>query len=133
METGLGLEHAYMGIFTELGTLYARYRSKKLMEHIKLFSTRINIPKLIRVYDEQQYWKELAYLYIQYNEYDNAAATIMNHSPEAWDHMQFKDVAVNVHRSWKESEGTSPLQSRLLLFLLYRCTLGCKKEGNVAE
>ncbi|CAM6119092.1 unnamed protein product [Calypogeia fissa] len=96
METGLGLERAHMGIFTELGTLYARYRSEKLMEHIKLFSTRINIPKLIRVCDEQQHWKELTYLYIQYDEYDNAAATIMNHSPEAWDHMQFKDVAVKV-------------------------------------
>jgi hypothetical protein len=35
-------------------------------------------------------------LYIQYDEFDNAATTIMNHSPEAWDHMQFKDVAVKV-------------------------------------
>lgn len=96
MESGLGLERAHMGIFTELGTLYARYRPEKLMEHLKLFVTRINIPKLIRVCDEQQHWKELTYLYIQYDEYDNAAATMMSHSPEAWDHMQFKDVAVKV-------------------------------------
>ncbi|KAJ7546236.1 hypothetical protein O6H91_08G031500 [Diphasiastrum complanatum] len=96
MESGLGLERAHMGIFTELGTLYAKYRPEKLMEHLKLFSTRINIPKLIRVCDQQQHWKELTYLYIQYDEYDNAAATIMNHSPEAWDHMQFKDVSVKV-------------------------------------
>ena len=65
-------------------------------EHLKLFSTRLNIPKLIRVCDEQQHWKELTYLYIQYDEFDNAATTIMNHSPEAWDHMQFKDVSVKV-------------------------------------
>ncbi|XP_020680390.1 clathrin heavy chain 1 [Dendrobium catenatum] len=96
MESGLGLERAHMGIFTELGVLYARYREEKLMEHIKLFSTRLNIPKLIRVCDEQQHWKELTYLYIQYDEFDNAATTIMNHSPDAWDHMQFKDVAVKV-------------------------------------
>ncbi|OAY74815.1 Clathrin heavy chain 1 [Ananas comosus] len=96
MESGLGLERAHMGIFTELGVLYARYRPEKLMEHIKLFSTRLNIPKLIRVCDEQQHWKELTYLYIQYDEFDNAATTIMNHSPDAWDHMQFKDVAVKV-------------------------------------
>ncbi|KAJ1437607.1 Tetratricopeptide-like helical domain superfamily [Sesbania bispinosa] len=50
MESGLGLERAHMGIFTELGVLYARYRPEKLMEHIKLFSTRLNIPKLIRAY-----------------------------------------------------------------------------------
>ncbi|QHO15738.1 Clathrin heavy chain [Arachis hypogaea] len=41
-------------------------------------------------------WKELTYLYIQYDEFDNAATTIMNHSPEAWDHLQFKDVIVKV-------------------------------------
>ncbi|KAM3274140.1 hypothetical protein ACQJBY_043365 [Aegilops geniculata] len=96
MESGLGLERAHMGIFTELGVLYARYRPDKLMEHIKLFSTRLNIPKLIRACDEQQHWKELTYLYIQYDEFDNAATTIMNHSPDAWDHMQFKDVCVKV-------------------------------------
>ncbi|KAK2982510.1 hypothetical protein RJ640_026353 [Escallonia rubra] len=96
MESGLGLERAHMGIFTELGVLYARYRYEKLMEHIKLFSTRLNIPKLIRACDEQQHWKELTYLYIQYDEFDNAATTVMNHSPDAWDHMQFKDIAVKV-------------------------------------
>ncbi|KAJ8438732.1 hypothetical protein Cgig2_013778 [Carnegiea gigantea] len=96
MESGLGLERAHMGIFTELGVLYARYRYEKLMEHIKLFSTHLNIPKLIRACDEQQHWKELTYLYIQYDEYDNAAATVMNHSPDAWDHMQFKDVVAKV-------------------------------------
>ncbi|KAJ8540473.1 hypothetical protein K7X08_030392 [Anisodus acutangulus] len=96
MESGLGLERAHMGIFTELGVLYARYRHEKLMEHIKLFSTRLNIPKLIRACDEQQHWKELTYLYIQYDEFDNAATTVMNHSPDAWDHMQFKDIVVKI-------------------------------------
>ncbi|KZV21086.1 clathrin heavy chain 1-like [Dorcoceras hygrometricum] len=96
MESGLGLERAHMGIFTELGVLYARYRHEKLMEHIKLFSTRLNIPKLIRACDEQQHWQELTYLYVQYDEFDNAATTVMNHSPEAWEHMQFKDIIVKV-------------------------------------
>jgi clathrin heavy chain len=48
LESGIGLERAHMGIFTELGALYARYRPEKLLEHLKLFSTRINIPRLIR-------------------------------------------------------------------------------------
>merc|ERR1719217_1555639 len=39
MEAGLGLERAHMGIFTELGVLYSKYREEKLMEHIKLFSS----------------------------------------------------------------------------------------------
>jgi clathrin heavy chain len=96
MEAGLGLERSHMGIFTELGILYAKYKLDKLMEHLKLFSNKINIPKLIRVCEEQMHWKALSYLYVQYDEYDNAATVMMNHSPEAWEHVQFKDVAVKV-------------------------------------
>lgn len=66
------------------------------MEHIKLFSIRLNIPKLIHVRDKKQHQKELTYLYIQYDEFDDATTTIMNHSCDAWDHRQFKDVAVKV-------------------------------------
>eukprot|EP00958_Prasinococcus_capsulatus_P003761 scaffold346_cov387-Prasinococcus_capsulatus_cf.AAC.4 len=95
MESGLGLDRAHMGIFTELGILYAKFRPEKLLEHLKLFSTRINIPKLLRVCEEQQHWKELAFLYMQYDEYDNAALVMMNH-PDAWEHVQYKDVLVKV-------------------------------------
>jgi hypothetical protein len=35
------------------------------MEHLKLFSTRINIPRLIRVAEEYAHWKELVFLYVQ--------------------------------------------------------------------
>lgn len=96
MESGIGLERAHMGIFTELGILYAKYKTERLMEHLKLFSTRINIPRLIRVCEEFQHWKELAFLYVAYDEYDNAAMVMINHSPHAWEHVQFKDVAVKV-------------------------------------
>jgi clathrin heavy chain len=54
-----------MGIFTELGLLYAKFKPDKLMEHLKLFGKRVNIPRLIRVCEEQEHWKELVYLYIQ--------------------------------------------------------------------
>mmetsp|Transcript_18521 Transcript_18521/g.52003 ORF Transcript_18521/g.52003 Transcript_18521/m.52003 type:complete len:1694 (+) Transcript_18521:108-5189(+) len=96
LENGIGLERAHMGIFTELGALYARYRHEKLLEHLKLFCNRINIPRLIRVCDEQQHWKELTYLYTQYDEWDNAANTMMAHSPAAWEHVLFKDVSIKV-------------------------------------
>ena len=49
----------------ELGILYAKYKPEKLMEHLKLFSTRINIPRLIRVTEEYAHWKELVFLYVQ--------------------------------------------------------------------
>lgn len=78
------------------GILYAKYKSEKLMEHLKLFAARLNIPRLIRVCEEQQHWRELVFLYVAYDEYDNAALVMMAHSPTAWEHVQFKDVAVKV-------------------------------------
>ncbi|PSC73488.1 clathrin heavy chain [Micractinium conductrix] len=96
LESGIGLERAHMGIFTELGVLYAKYRPERLMEHLKLFSTRLNVPQLIRVCEELELWKELTFLYIAYDEYDNALMVMITHSPLAWEHVQFKDVAVKV-------------------------------------
>ncbi|WPT18138.1 Clathrin heavy chain 1 [Picochlorum sp. SENEW3] len=96
LESGIGLEKAHMGIFTELGGLYARFKPEKLMEHLKLFSTRINVPQLIRICEERELWKELTFLYVQYDEYDNALGVMISHSSTAWEHIQFKDVAVKV-------------------------------------
>ena len=96
MEAGLGLERSHMGIFTELGILYAKYKLDKLMEHLKLFSNKINIPKLIRTCETEKHWKPLAWLYCAYDEHDNAANVMMNHSDVAWEHTTFKDVAVKV-------------------------------------
>jgi clathrin heavy chain len=96
LESGIGLERAHMGIFTELGVLYARYRPQKLMEHLKLFAARLNVPQLIRVTEELELWPELTFLFIQYDEYDNALGVMMKHSGLAWEHVKFKDVAVKV-------------------------------------
>ena len=96
LESGIGLERAHMGIFTELGILYARHAPAKLMEHIKLFAPRLNVPRLIRVCDDAGLWAELVFLYIAYDEYDNAAGVMMAHSPVAWEHVKFKDVTVKV-------------------------------------
>ena len=41
-----------MGIFTELAILYSRYKPEKLMEHLKLFVSRINIPKVECLFED---------------------------------------------------------------------------------
>lgn len=84
------------GWHAELGILYAKYKPEKLMEHLKLFSARINIPRLIRVTEEYQHWAELTFLYVQYDEFDNAALIMIAHAPAAWEHTHFKDVLVKV-------------------------------------
>lgn len=96
LEAGLGLERAHMGMFTELAVLYSKYKPERLMEHLKLFWQRINIPKVIRATETAHMWPELVFLYTHYDEYDNAALTIMEHSADAWEHASFKDVIVKV-------------------------------------
>ena len=58
------------------------------MEHLKLFATRLNVPQLIRVCEELELWRELTFLYVAYDEYDNALGVMITHSPLAWEHVQ---------------------------------------------
>lgn len=48
LEAALGLERAHMGMFTELAILYSKYKPEKMREHLELFWSRVNIPKVRR-------------------------------------------------------------------------------------
>ncbi|KAL1731173.1 hypothetical protein EV714DRAFT_249463 [Schizophyllum commune] len=96
LEAGLSLERAHMGIFTELAILLSKYRPAKLMEHLKLFVARINIPKVIRAAEEGHLWPELVFLYIKYDEFDNASLAMIERSADAWEHNMFKETIVRV-------------------------------------
>lgn len=56
---------------TALGLLSTRHRANILlvMEHLKLFVTRINLPKAIKAAERAHLWPELALLYIKYDEF----------------------------------------------------------------
>ncbi|KAI1110847.1 clathrin heavy chain-like protein [Nemania sp. NC0429] len=96
LEQGLGLERAHMGMFTELGIALSRYHPERLMEHIKLFWSRMNLPKLIRACEEANLWPELVFCYYHYDEFDNAALAVMERAQNSWEHQQFKDIIVKV-------------------------------------
>ena len=42
------------------------------MEHLKLFVSRINIPKVIKAAERAHLWPELVFLYIKYDEFVGA-------------------------------------------------------------
>lgn len=96
LEAGLGLERAHMGMFTELAVLYSKYASERMMEHLKLFVSRINIPKVIRACSDTHLWRELVFLYVHYDEFDNAVSAMMEHAADAWEHSAFKEIIVKV-------------------------------------
>jgi clathrin heavy chain len=96
LEAGLGLERAHMGMFTELGIALSKYHPERVMEHLKLFWSRINIPKMIRACEDAHLWPELIFLYCHYDEWDNAALAMMERAADAWEHHSFKDIIVKV-------------------------------------
>ncbi|KAL2176067.1 uncharacterized protein P884DRAFT_226974 [Thermothelomyces heterothallicus CBS 202.75] len=96
LEQGLGLERAHMGMFTELGIALSKYHPERLMEHLKLFWSRMNLPKLIRACEEANLWPELVFCYYHYDEFDNAALAVMERPENSWEHQQFKEIIVKV-------------------------------------
>ena len=96
LEQGLGLERAHMGMFTELGIALSKYNPGNLMEHIKIFWSRMNMPKMIRACEEANLWPELVFCYYHYDEFDNAALAVIERPENSWDHQQFKEIVVKV-------------------------------------
>lgn len=96
LEAALGLERAHMGMFTELAILYSKFKQEKLWEHLELFWSRINIPKVLRAAEQAHLWSELVFLYDRYEEYANAIQTMMNPPTEAWRENHFKDIITKV-------------------------------------
>lgn len=96
LEGALGLERAHMGMFTELAILYSKYKPEKMKEHLELFWSRVNIPKVLRAAEVAHLWAELVFLYDKYEEFDNAILTMMSHPTVAWKEGQFKDIITKV-------------------------------------
>lgn len=97
LENGLALERSHMGIYTELGIMYAKHIPEKLMDHVRTYCQKVNIPKLIRACERYRMWQEAVFLNTQYDEYDNAVLTMMEHSPIAWRHDLFVQNILKVN------------------------------------
>jgi len=99
LEQGINLDRAHQGIYTQLGVCYCKYRSEKVMEHIKLFWSKLVIPTLLDACQENMLYSEAVFLYSHYDQHDNAVEVLMQHSAECWKHDLFietiKQVANN--------------------------------------
>eukprot|EP00180_Rhodochaete_pulchella_P001018 Plantae.Rhodophyta-Rhodochaete_pulchella.ctg18384.p1 GENE.Plantae.Rhodophyta-Rhodochaete_pulchella.ctg18384~~Plantae.Rhodophyta-Rhodochaete_pulchella.ctg18384.p1 ORF type:complete len:565 (+),score=135.43 Plantae.Rhodophyta-Rhodochaete_pulchella.ctg18384:244-1695(+) len=128
LDQGLTLDRAHQAMFTETGVLYSKYRQGNVMEFVKMWWQRCNIPRLIRACEAANLWAEVVYLHIQYGEHDNAAMVMMDHSPDAWSASGFTDVLTKagnlevMYRAIKFYIGEQPqLLNDLLLVLALKC------------
>merc|ERR1719443_2509659 len=96
LDSGLANERAHVGMYTELGVLYAKYKPEKLTDFIKMNTQKLNIPKLIQACERHSLWEQVVFLYMQYDEFDSAANCMMAHSPTAFGHDQFQMIMQKV-------------------------------------
>lgn len=96
LESALGLERAHMGMFTELAILYSKYKPNKMKEHLELFWSRVNIPRVLKAAAEAHLWAELVFLYDKYEDYELALNTMIDHPSEAWREAHFKEIIAKV-------------------------------------
>lgn len=121
LEQGLTLDRAHTTMFTEMGVLLSKYRSKQMLEHCKMWWQRCNIPRLIRACEAAMLWKEMVYLHTQYNEFDNAALVMIAHSADAWTASEFTTVitkAGNLEVMYKSVQFYIDEQPQILAELL---------------
>lgn len=96
LEAGLNLPRAHAAMFTELAILMTKYREERVLAFCRMWHGRLNIPKVCRASERARLWDSLVFLYMQYNEFDNAANVMMDHSPTAFTHGEFLDVISRV-------------------------------------
>merc|ERR1712072_701815 len=59
-------------------------------------TAKLNIPKLIQACERHFLWEQVVFLYMQYDEFDSAANTMMAHSPTAFSHDQFQMIMTKI-------------------------------------
>jgi clathrin heavy chain len=96
LDTGLTMENAHVGMFTALAILYSKYREDQLMEHLRLYHGKIHLVKVARVCEQNQQWRELAFLQIKCDDLEAAIDTMIKHSVDAFDHALFKETVGKV-------------------------------------
>mmetsp|Transcript_46155 Transcript_46155/g.70589 ORF Transcript_46155/g.70589 Transcript_46155/m.70589 type:complete len:1732 (-) Transcript_46155:57-5252(-) len=97
-EQGLGLDDAHIGIFTELGVLYTKHVPEKIMEHCKVFFSKLNVSKVVRACERARLWDPAVYLYMHDKQHDSALKIMMERA-NSWDNDLFLDSVTKVRNN----------------------------------
>lgn len=96
LDAAINHKRVHPAIFTELAVLLSKYREDQLLNFCRMWHGKLNIPRVCRACERAHLWDSLAYLYITYDEYDNAANVMMDHSPTAYAPDEFLDTISRV-------------------------------------
>mmetsp|Transcript_41540 Transcript_41540/g.125894 ORF Transcript_41540/g.125894 Transcript_41540/m.125894 type:complete len:1727 (-) Transcript_41540:124-5304(-) len=97
-EQGIGLEDAHIGVFTELAILYTKHVPEKVMEHCKVFFSKLNVGKVVRACERARLYPPAVYLYMADKQCDNAVKVMMDRAP-AFENDLFLDSVTKVRNN----------------------------------
>ena len=97
-ERGIGLDDAHIGIYTELGILYTKHLPEKVMEHCKMFFTKLNVSKVVRACERARLFDSAVYLYMQDKQHDNAIKIMIDRAT-SWENDLFLDSITKVRNA----------------------------------
>jgi len=66
------------------------------MQHLKVSCSKLNIPKVCVVCEENLQWNEVVFLYKKSGDYNKAAKVIMDHPEDCFEDITFKEIIVEV-------------------------------------
>eukprot|EP01062_Namystynia_karyoxenos_P039152 TRINITY_DN28473_c0_g1_i1.p1 TRINITY_DN28473_c0_g1~~TRINITY_DN28473_c0_g1_i1.p1 ORF type:complete len:1684 (+),score=694.99 TRINITY_DN28473_c0_g1_i1:92-5053(+) len=90
---GLSHARAHVGLFTQLGLLYARHSPDKLMDHLRLWRQRLNPFRLITECESLHLWSEVRFLHSSNEDWDKTLKVMLDHPVPAWDEELCKKAA----------------------------------------
>lgn len=92
LEAAINHKKAHPAIFTETAVLLSKYRESQMLNFCRMWHSKLTIPRVCRACERAHLWDSLAFLYMSYEEWDNAANVMMDHSPTAYTPDEFLDT-----------------------------------------
>lgn len=97
LEAGAATNKAGIGLHTELAICYAKYVPERLLTLLDSpafvnGATRVNVPKIIKVCEQEKLWNAIVKLHLSYGEKDQAVQVILAHPSDTWDHDKFYPI-----------------------------------------
>ena len=99
LKVSMSNNNAHKAIFTELASLYAKYKPDALLEHIRLYSKKLNSHAVMASCSQYHHWLSLRVLHVANEDWLGAAQTMMEHPAECWEHELFKETITKMGTS----------------------------------
>lgn len=99
LKTAMSSNNAHKAIVTELAVFYAKFKPDNLLEHIRLYSKKLNSHAVMTACMSHRHWLSLRVLHIANEDWLGATQVMMEHPGECWEHELYKETITKMGTS----------------------------------